>query len=338
MRLRTFVAENMQDAMNQVRHEMGDDAVIISTQRNSKGKGISVTAAKDDGIADDDGFAIRDPEIQAQQAPDTEVQTLLPDYIVRDIEQILHHHGTVTETTEAILEQVRRLPYPDDDSDTSLHSLLEQALKATLRFDTLPLMAPGIRYILIGMPGSGKTLTTAKLVARIVKSGESVRVVTTDMKRAGAIEQLMAYTDVLGIELEIAQDRSELKQIVRSLDEKERLIVDTAGASPYNFYELKDLAEFAGLIELEPLLVYPAGSDPLEATEIAEAFSFIGVERMMATRMDVTKRYGGILTAAHASGFSLTLAAAGESVLDEMIIFTPSYLAQILMDYRKKGK
>jgi flagellar biosynthesis protein FlhF len=340
MRLRTINAADMQDAMRIMREEIGEDAVIVSTARNPKGKGVTVTVAQEE-----EGFELA-PEAspvaetgahtKPASSPHASSMRSMPDYIVRDIELILQRHGVASETIESLLKMVHNQPPLQDDSEESLAGLLESSLAAAYRFDSLDLLKEGYRYILIGPPGAGKTLTTAKMAAQVVKAGHSLVLVNTDNRKAGAVEQLAAYAEVLGVRLEVAENRADLKAILKNCDPSDRLLIDSAGANPYDFHELKELAEFAGLIELEPVLIYPAGSDPEEAGEIARAFSFVGVQKMIATRLDVAKRFGSLLTAANIANLSFSHTSASEKVLEKFEPVSPRALARLLMDYRAK--
>ena len=54
MRIKCYTATTMTDAMQLVRDELGDDAVIISTQRGANGKGVRITAALEMPVHEDD--------------------------------------------------------------------------------------------------------------------------------------------------------------------------------------------------------------------------------------------------------------------------------------------
>ena len=87
-----------------------------------------------------------------------------------------------------------------------LHSALQSgplpdALAAALAFEALPLSPDSPPLLLAGPPGAGKTLTVARLASRLVMGGVAPMVITADGKRAGATEQLAAFTRVLGINL-----------------------------------------------------------------------------------------------------------------------------------------
>ena len=61
-----------------------------------------------------------------------------------------------------------------------------------------------MRMILLGPPGAGKTLTAAKLAARLCLAGHRPMVITADGRRAGAVEQLAAFTRLLDLDLMVA--------------------------------------------------------------------------------------------------------------------------------------
>lgn len=348
MRLRTFQAEDILSAMQLVRAEMGEDAIIVSTQKNGSGKGVTVTAA-----IDGEDYApppaptprtnghnhilerpapVASTRLNAGRAP----VALIPDYLIRDIELILHHHGITGSLSENLLASIRLLPKPDDDSTASIEAILSAAISSLCDFAPIRFIDEGTKLILIGPPGAGKTLTTAKLASRAVTAGKRVTIVTTDTKRAGGMEQLAAFAAILDIDLKIATNRQELKLILSDCGSDERVFIDTAGANPYEFHELKELAEFAGLMEIKPVLVYPAGSDPSEASEIARAFSFLGVEQMVVTRTDAARRYGSVLTAAHGAGIAISHITGSEKVLGTFQEASPQNLASLLMRHRKE--
>lgn len=364
MRIRTFHAATMKQAMELIREELGESAVILSTNKNSLGKGVSVTVAQD---ADEDesapppqpstqippkkatSSAAPPPTKPAQPRPqasynmrDRDMEdaldtgcALMPDYIIRDMEETLYRHGTGGQFTDVMLNALRHIPPPRDTSPESLRSILAECLRQTCRFTAIPYTQTGLRMMTVGTPGAGKTLMIAKLAARIVQSGQHLHVITTDIKRAGGIEQLASFTEILGIELHIANTRAELKTLLTQIPANDRVLMDSAGANPYDYQELKELSEFAGLMGVEPVLVFPAGSDPAEAAEIAHAFSFLGVERMIVTRTDLARRFGSLLTAAHAAGLAFSYITGTEQVLGDCDHLTPEKLATMLLAYKK---
>ena len=75
------------------------------------------------------------------------------------------------------------------------------ALEDHFDFAPLPERKAPRPFMLVGPPGSGKTITVAKLAARARLAGRPVGVITTDTIRAGAVEQLTAFTNILEVEI-----------------------------------------------------------------------------------------------------------------------------------------
>jgi flagellar biosynthesis protein FlhF len=276
-------------------------------------------------------------ELHHNAAPATTPHGAPEDIVIR-IERILLHHGMNEDVLYYMLRQLQDITAQDAAMYHHYQDVTERWLAALISnaFSIAPLELrhDSCRHILIGPSGAGKTLTTAKIAAYCVKYNKPIHIISTDNKRAGGIEQLAAITDILGIELQVAESRQSLKSILSDIPLAETVIVDSAGANPYDFYELKELAEYASLIELDPVLIYPAGSDPMEADEVARAFSFIGVEKMIVTRIDTARRFGGIFNAAHAAGLKFANMTASEKILGSFDNCTPEYLTKLCMDYQ----
>ncbi len=335
MRLKTFHAEDMQSAMQLVREALGDNAVILSTKRVPDGRGVAVTVAQEE---EEEAPAPTSSHAAAHKtAPPPDYKehkaTGIPDYFLRDIERILRGNGTHDLLVDRLLADIRYMHRPKDDSKDSVRMVLTEALGRYVRCEPLPYLKEGSRLIFIGAPGAGKTLTAAKMAARIVKQGGTARVLTTDHKRAGGAEQLSALAEVLGIELSVVESRKDLKTALGECDKSMPVLIDTAGVNPYEFQELKEVADFAGLMELTPVLVFAAGGDPSESAEVAQAFSFLGVEHMIVTRLDLTHRYGSVLTAADAAGVGIAHATGTPKVLGDFDDVTPDWLAGLMMRY-----
>ena len=73
-----------------------------------------------------------------------------------------------------------------------------------------------------------------------------------------------------------------------------------------------------------------AGLDPAEATDLAQAYAAAGARLLVATRLDLARRLGGILAAASA-GLALTEAGIGPGAADGLLPITPAWLATRLL-------
>lgn len=213
-----------------------------------------------------------------------------------------------------------------------LHSSLVQgnldvAIADALRFGPLPLDPHEPPIMLAGPPGAGKTLTTARLATRLVMSGIVPMVITTDGRRAGAIEQLAAFTRLLSVPLLVASNCASLSRALTQRREGAPVLIDTAGADPREVNQAEELKGLANTANAHIALVLPAGLDPGEAADLAVAHAGCGAMFLIATRLDLAHRLGGVVAAAAASHLLLAEAGIGPGAADGLVPFTPSILA-----------
>ena len=306
----------MTEAMRQIKEALGDDAIIVNS-RDAPGGMIRVTAAveqQNPDFADTLAMAARDDLFSEEEVLEIVTDTLLKHRVP----------GTVIEkvVSNAILVA------SNDPKET-----LTRAIEKSFIFGEAPEDA-GLPLMLVGPPGAGKTLMTAKLAARAVMNEETPTVITTDIARAGGIEQLSAFLDILGVELQQAEDVKTLKALLA--DAEGTVIIDTGGLNPFDPQEMKTLARLMTAAKMETALVLPAGFDAEESAEIAMTFDVLGVRRLIPTRLDFARRIGGILAAADKGGLSFGEASHTPQVADGIVMLTPEKLAGFLMPYTPK--
>src|SRR5579864_341174 len=199
MRLRTFTAASMSEAMALVRARLGGDAIIVSTEEGDDGL-MRVTAAVE----------------PAELAPPRDG----PD-VIDALSEALTEHGVAPTLVEKILGAA--LPFETEDPLLALSG----AFTSVFRF--APIEGKERPLLMVGPPGAGKTVSIAKLAARAVMAGKPVRLVTADIVRAGGIEQLEAFARVLKLPLHRAESAARLAPLGRQGDPQELLLIDTPG-------------------------------------------------------------------------------------------------------------
>lgn len=205
----------------------------------------------------------------------------------------------------------------------------DQALARALRFGALAFGPGSAPVLLAGAPGAGKTLTAVRLATRLVLAGATPLVISTDDERAGATEQLQAFTRLLGITLVLAPDAVTLARALARRSPDAPVLIDTAGIDPFCPKSQAATALLAATAAAQIALVLPAGLDVSEAADTAAAFTAAGATALVATRLDVARRLGGVL-AAGAAGLVLTEAGIGPGAADGLAPLTPALLAQRL--------
>ena len=204
---------------------------------------------------------------------------------------------------------------------------LAALLGRALAFGTLPLHAKPL--LLAGPPGAGKTLTLVRLATRLTLAGQRPMVITTDDAKAGANEQLLAFTRLLDLPLTEACDPLTLSRAVRR--EGTAVLIDTQGTDPFDSAQSDRLRALAAAAGASVALVLPAGLDPNEAADLARAYADAGATCLVATRLDVARRLGGIVAAADAGRLPLTEAGIGPGAADGLVPFTAAFLAERLL-------
>jgi len=232
-------------------------------------------------------------------------------------------------------------PPPDDDA-LAYHGIpsalrvrlggtaLEPALARLFRFEALPLAPGGPPVQFIGPPGSGKTLTVARLATRLVMANTLPMVITADGKRAGGAEQLAAFTRLLGIELIAASHPVALGRAIAARRPGSPVLIDSPGTDPFDAGEREEVAALASAAGAVVVLVMAGGVHPEEAAETAAAFGSVDARWLVATRLDQTRRLGGVLAAAHAAKLAFTEAGIGARAADGLVPMTPRFLADRL--------
>ncbi|SEH45492.1 GTP-binding protein [Magnetospirillum fulvum] len=312
MRLKSFTAATMSEAMEMVRSELGDDAIIVSTQRAAGTKGVRITAALESADAD---LAVAEMlgESDGSAAADA-------------IRAALTEHGTPPRLIDRLVNAARAA----EISDPVL--ACAAALEAGFAFAHLPEHSAPRPFMLVGPNGVGKSVTVAKLAARSVLKQRRVGVITCDNIRAGAVEQLAAFTSILEIELVRARGPDTLARAVEESQGRFDLtLIDSPGLNAFKPSDMDYLQSLIEAADVEPILVLAAGGDAIEAGELAESFAATGATRLFATRLDTTRRLGAILAGAEAGQLALCDVSASPHVASGLSPISAISLARLIM-------
>src|SRR5579863_264692 len=238
--------------------------------------------------------------------------------------------GDGVEVTAALEPDEPPQPPPADPAllaALEYHGLSASFRLTSLSFAALPLDSQPLLFV--GPPGAGKTLTVARLATRLVMAGTKPMVITADGRRAGATEELAAFTKLLGINLVVACHPVTLGRALAHRPDAP-ILIDTPGRDPFDPVQLEELLALAGIANAAMVLVLPAGLDAAEAADVAQAFAGIGTRLLVVTRLDLAHRLGGILAAASV-GLALTEAGVGPGAADGLRPMTLEWLTARLM-------
>ncbi|MGB0748015.1 MAG: GTP-binding protein [Magnetospiraceae bacterium] len=311
MRLKNISAASMAEALEVIRRDFGEDAIIVTQGRGPGGKGVRVTIALEQTY-DDDSI-----DFSAPEAPTAEALAAL-------LRQRLAFHGV----PKTLLE--RLVAAANGQAAQGVDRALAVAADITFSFAPLTLKNGGV-LVFIGPPASGKTLAVAKMATRAKVAGDAFALITTDTVRAGAAAHLRAFAQILETDLLTASTGAELAEVIASLPKGTTAFVDTAGTNPYSEPDMDRLTAFTAAAGQKPILVMPAGGDVFETAEMARAFAGLGAQKMLVTRIDLTRRLGGILAAADAARVAFADVCYSSHAADGLRPLNPMALAQLVV-------
>ena len=191
--------------------------------------------------------------------------------------------------------------------------------------------------MLVGIQGSGKTTTAAKLAYYLKNKGVRVALVCADNYRPGALHQLRQLAEYIGVPIygeENARSAVEIaKNGVKRFKEEgyNVIIIDTAGRHKEEKELLKEMEEMAKAISPDEIVMVLDGTIGRQAGVQAEAFhKATPIGSIIITKLDGAARGGGALAAVARTGARISFIGVGEKV-DEFEPFDPpSFVSRLL--------
>jgi len=168
-----------------------------------------------------------------------------------------------------------------------------------LRIGTVP---PGI-VLMVGLQGSGKTTTAAKLARKLKAEGKPPRLVAGDVCRPAAIDQLETLAKQIEVPVYLERDNKDVVKIAkRGIDEARRnrdrvVIIDTAGRLQIDDDMMNELRRLKEAVKPDEILFVADGMTGQDAVKIAKGFDdALGITGVVLTKMDGDARGGAALS------------------------------------------
>ena len=192
--------------------------------------------------------------------------------------------------------------------------------------------------MMVGVNGTGKTTTTAKIAHRLKSEGRTVVLAAADTFRAGAIDQLETHAEKIGVRCVSSERGGDSAAIARDAVESAKargadvVIVDTAGRMTNKINLMNELQKVHRVAQPHLVLFVGdalAGNDAVEqAVEFQRMLKFDGA---VLCKLDTDAKGGAALSIAHATGRPIVLAGVGQNY-DDLKQFDPDWLLQMMFE------
>jgi flagellar biosynthesis protein FlhF len=375
MKIETILAADSREARKKLREHFGDDALILSSTMVDGQIRLVATVAGDlktlvdvaDGVsAEREAWAAPEPA-KATVAPLAAGASLDPNVILDELRKMRtsmasqlaeiqlgtsHHRDPFR--AEAMRQMLaagfgpllsrylsEKMPALADNApaDAAIDWIRETlAANVTSLTDDAELVGAGGVIALVGPTGVGKTTTTAKLAARFVSAHGSANVamITTDMYRIGALEQLNIYGRILRIPVHAVNDEQELQAALRDLQNRHTVLIDTVGMSQRDVNVAKQVQLLAnGGREVKRILCLNSAATGETLDEVVKSYSSGGLSGCILTKLDEAATMGGVLDVLVRNRIKVFYVATGQRVPEDMTMTTGADLVDRVFDLAK---
>ena len=197
---------------------------------------------------------------------------------------------------------------------------------------------PPVSLMLVGLQGSGKTTTAAKISKFLEKNNKrKILMVSLDVYRPAAQEQLKVLGETNGIQtLPVVEGQHPVDIAKRAinlakLNNSDVIIFDTAGRTQIDVSMMKEIKDIKSIINPTETILVADSLTGQVAVEIAKKFNeAVAISGIILTRVDGDGRGGAAISMKHATGVPIKFIGVGEKV-DNLEVFHPDRIANRIL-------
>ncbi len=217
--------------------------------------------------------------------------------------------------------------------------IVHEELIVTLGDEAVPLKrpaAPPLVILMVGLQGSGKTTTAAKLAKHLKGKGKRPLLVAADLQRPAAIDQLETLGRQIGVPVYVDR-RGKPARVVKDglkaarVESANVVIVDTAGRLQIDTDLMKELAAIKKIADPDETLLVLDAMTGQEAVNVARGFSeYTDITGLILTKIDGDARGGAAISAREVTGVPVKFVGTGETIGD-LDVFHPDRMASRIL-------
>ena len=269
-------------------------------------------------------------------------KTILTDDDIQDLEEALLGADIGWELTDSIIEQLKAPDKAEITREDRFQQCIQQYLSDVNEVSELQKV-----ILLVGINGTGKTTSAAKLGGYFSSSGQSVSLVAADTYRAAAVEQIRIWAERLNLHL-TANDKSAdpasvaydgvSSGITKNLD---RIIVDTSGRLHTSANLMKELEKIYRVVlkltdAVDVLITIDANTGQNGLQQAQEFAKYIPLTGVILTKMDGTARGGIAIQIMKELNLPVYFLGVGEQADDLVPFDRESYIKGLISSKKEK--
>jgi flagellar biosynthesis protein FlhF len=186
---------------------------------------------------------------------------------------------------------------------------------------------------LVGPTGVGKTTTLAKLAANFrLREGAKIGLVTVDTYRIAAVEQLRTYAEIIDLPMRVVTTPVEMRQAMAELSGLDLVLVDTAGRSPKDEVQIRELKAFLDEARADEIHLVLSLASSIKTLEAAAAnFQPIGLTSLVLTKLDEALGAGTLLNVARRLKTPVSYLTTGQDVPEDIEPAHKTRMARLIL-------
>lgn len=238
---------------------------------------------------------------------------------------------------DQVIEAAKKIK--GDDARAGLLSALSELISSKPR--GLDLQSPLSVFLVVGINGTGKTTSAAKLASHLKATGVTVALGAGDTFRAAAVEQLQTWGSRIGVDVISGKEQSEPASVAFDAvqfardNQRQLLIMDTAGRLHNKSDLMNELGKIKRVIEkiapvTEVLLVLDATTGQNALTQAKVFSESVGVTGLILTKMDGSAKGGFALAVENQLSIPIKFIGTGEAIGDFQPFDSTAYLSSLV--------
>lgn len=349
MQVKTFRAPTIAQALDQVKKELGQDAIILSNRKVALSPEESVVEVMVAVERSETAPEVRD---EAMQNGIEEIKGLLSLLIssketfarlqleqpVTELYHSLLTRGLDEKQTFILLrkalDEVKGEPPEKKRIADAFRNQLAEKIRICRPFGSSFQNTDGPHvYAFVGPTGVGKTTTLAKLAAHLkIRRGLDPAVISLDTYRIGALDQLRTYANILTVPFVVAQSREDFRGAVEHLRRHPILLVDSTGKNFLKREHVNDLVKiFGGVTNVHPFLVLNATAKDADLKRTILHFRPLDPHSLIFTKLDETLSHGCIVNQLLRFPYGVSYLGIGQRVPEDIELATHKRLLSLLV-------